>query len=116
MHLIERRDTFRDGGIQPVTVGPVLIHHPERIDPVIEDLAALDMAADTPHVAKSSLSHCLMTDVEVVDVLNLERQVVDTILATLQNLHDMVVNRRFALVEPNERHEQPVTIGRGDII
>src|SRR5215510_10492795 len=36
--------------VEPVAVGPVLVHAPPRIGPVVVDLTAQDVPADSPHV------------------------------------------------------------------
>src|SRR5439155_18364914 len=38
------------GGVQPVGIGPALMHAAPRVGPVIVDLAAKQVAADPPHV------------------------------------------------------------------
>src|SRR5262245_38686732 len=59
--------------VQPVGVGPVLVHPAPRVGPVVIDLAAQEMPADPPHVlVLAELLKMLVPGEHVVDVRHLE--------------------------------------------
>src|SRR5262245_26851661 len=63
--------------VEPVGVGPVLVHSSPRVGPVVVDLAAEEMSADAPHVlVLAEMRKMLVPHEHVVQVLHLEGQVI----------------------------------------
>src|SRR6185312_11439607 len=55
-------------GVDPVAVGPMLMHPAPGIGPIIEDLAAQEMAAQAPHMlVLAGALQMLMAEKDVVD-------------------------------------------------
>src|SRR6202040_1152204 len=90
-------------GVQHVGVGPVLMHAAPRIGPVIEQLAADQMAADAPHMLVALLPQMLVADHYVVDVGGLIGQVVEPALVAADAEEGGVVDIVVATVEAVER-------------
>src|SRR5216684_7841299 len=65
------------GGVQPVGIGPALVHAAPRVGPVVVDLAAQQMAADAPHVLV--LAEPLDMRVVLEDGINVLRLVGDMV-------------------------------------
>src|SRR5690349_19448401 len=65
-------------GVQPIRVRPMLMHATPGIGPVVIDLTAKQVAADSPHVfVAAEAAQVLVADEHVVDVLHLEGEVVE---------------------------------------
>ena len=78
--LAALQDVGRGVGVEHVGVGPVLVHPSPRVGPVIEQLAADQMAADAPHVLIAFAGQMLVTDHHVVDVGRLVGEMVEAAL------------------------------------
>src|SRR4029450_6301661 len=63
--------------VDEVAVGPVLDLVAERIAPVVEDLAALDVAADAPRMLVAARLQVLAALDDVVEINDLVRAVVE---------------------------------------
>src|SRR5262245_37090327 len=95
--------------VQPVGVGPVLVHPAPRVGPVVVDLAAQEMPADPPHVlVLAELLQMLVSGEHVVDVRHLERQVVQAGALVPDAEEDVMVDEGGAAVEPVERADDVV--------
>src|SRR5262252_1303613 len=95
--------------VQPVGVGPVLVHAAPRVGPVVVDLAAQEMPADPPHVlVLAELLQMLVPGEHVVDVRHLERQVVQAGALVPDAEEDVMIDEGGAAVEPVERADDVV--------
>src|SRR6266446_658678 len=85
------REVFRRGGkilrllrrIEEIAVGVMLDRVAERVLPVIEDLAADDVAADAPEVAPALRRQPFMPEHLVVEIVDLEGGMVEMRLVPL---------------------------------
>src|SRR5215831_13770191 len=90
-------------GVQHIGVSPMLVDAAPRIGPVIEQLAADQMAADAPHMLVALLLQMLVADHYIVDVGGFVRQVVEPALVAADAEKRMMVDIVVAAVEPVER-------------
>src|SRR5271169_3885334 len=81
----------------------MLMHTAPWIGPVIEQLAADQMAADAPHVLVALLLQMLVADHHIVDVGSLIRQVVEPALVAADAEEGVMVDVVIAAVEAVER-------------
>ena len=95
--------------IEHVGVRPVLMHTAPGILPVIVDLAAEDMPADTPDMLVFfHLDDVLVAEHHVVYVLRLKRQVVDAGLGSLDAKKHVMIDISLALIAAVERGDDVV--------
>src|SRR5215472_8656171 len=90
-------------GIQHVGIGPMLVHAAPRIGPVVEQLAADQMAADAPHMLVALLLQMLVADHHIVDIGSLKGQVIEAALVAANAEERVVVDVTVATVEAVER-------------
>ena len=82
--LVRRQQVRAALRVQAVGVRPALVHAAPRVRPVVVDLAAEQVPADTPHVlVLAEFLQALVTGEDVVDVVDLEREVVQPRLLVL---------------------------------
>ena len=76
--LFRRHQIGAVGQIEPIAVGPVLVHAAPGVGPVVVDLAPQHVPADAPHVlVRAELRQVIVTHGDVIDIGDLERQVVE---------------------------------------
>src|SRR5947207_10058516 len=102
--------------VQHVGVGPVLVHAPPRVFPVVEDLAAEQMPADAPDVPVARGALLLVADHEVFEALHLERQMVEPDVRRLEAEERVMVDERVAAVAAVERSDEVVGRARVDLV
>src|SRR6266508_1288267 len=103
--------------VQPVRVRPVLVHPAPRVRPVVVDLASQEMATDTPHVlVLAQPRHVLVAHEHVVDVLHLERQVVQPRAIVPDAEERVVIDVGRAPVEPVEGPDEIVLAALVDVV
>src|SRR4051812_44275359 len=112
------RDKVRAvGEVEAVAVSPVLVHAAPRIGPIVIDLAAEHMPPDAPHVlVVAELLEIVVAHADVVDVLHLERQVVQSGLLMRQAEEDVMVDIVIAAVAAVERTNQVVAVAGIDVV
>src|SRR6266851_4144039 len=93
----------RGVGVEDVGVGPVLVHAAPRIGPVIEQLAADQMAADAPHVLIALSLEMLVADHHVVDVGGLVGEMVEAALVAADAEECVMIDIILAAVQAIER-------------
>ena len=95
----------------------MLMHPPPRIGPVIIDLAAEQMAADAPHMlVLAEALEVLVTHEDVVDVLNLERKMVEAGPFVLHAEECVMVDVFGAGVDAAELADDVVRVAGVDIV
>src|SRR5262245_61685956 len=90
-------------GVQDIGVGPMLMHATPRIGPIVEELAADQVAANAPHMLVALLLQMLVADHDVVDIGGLERQVIEAALVAANAEEGMMVDIAVTAVEAVER-------------
>src|SRR6516165_3968160 len=80
----------------------MLVHAAPRIGPVIEELAADQMAADAPHMLVALARQMLVTDHHVIDVGGLVRQMVEPALVATNAKEGVMVDITVAAIEAVE--------------
>src|SRR6516162_7588789 len=85
--------------VEHIGVGPVLVHPAPRVGPVIEQLAADQMAADAPHVLVAFAGQMLVTDHHVVDVGRLVGEMIEAALVAANAEEGVMVDIPVAAVE-----------------
>src|SRR5579863_9603554 len=70
--FVDRNEIGAVGKIETVAVRPMLMDAAPRIGPIVVDLAAENMAADTPHVLVTEFLQIVVAHADVVDVRHLE--------------------------------------------
>src|SRR6266404_6797835 len=98
-------DAF-EAGVEAIGVRPMLVHELPGVHPIVEDLGAVDMAADAPDVAVARGPQVFMSDHEVVDVVDLECHVIEAVARAALDQQHMVIDILRALVEAIERKNQ----------
>ncbi len=96
--VISRR--LRD--IEQIAVGVVLVLLAPGIAPVVEDLAAEQMAADTPGVPVTARHHHLLAHLHRVEIDDLEGDVIDLGFKARCDEQGVMVRRLGAAIEPHE--------------
>src|SRR6516165_5705984 len=81
----------------------MLVHAAPRVGPVIEQLAADQMAADAPHMLVALARQMLVADHHVIDVRSLVRQMIEPALVATDTEEGVVVDITVAAVETVER-------------
>src|SRR6516165_7187936 len=81
----------------------MLVHAAPRVGPVIEQLAADQMAADAPHMLVTLARQMLMADHHVVDVGGLVRQMVEPAPVATDAEEGVMVDIAVSAVETVER-------------
>src|SRR5215467_13379640 len=103
--------------VETVAVGPVLVHAAPRVRPIVVDLAAEHMTADPPHVLiGAGLLQEIVAHADVVDVLHLERQMIEPGLLMIKAKEHVVIHVGVATVATIERADQVVLLARIDIV
>jgi hypothetical protein len=91
-------------GVQAVGVRPAFVHAAPRVCPVIVDLAAKQVPADAPHVlVHAEALQALVTGKDIIDVVDLERQMIQPRLLVLDAEKHVVVDVCLPPVAPVER-------------
>src|SRR5207249_1678245 len=88
----------RHGGVEEITVGPVLDGEAEGVLPIIEDLAAEDVAADAPVGTGAGREETIMSDHEIVEVGHFPRDVSELRLAHREQQQGVMIRREVAAV------------------
>src|SRR5215510_11425080 len=102
--LVRRQQIRAAPGIQAVGVGPALVHPAPGIRPVVVDLAAEQVSANPPHVlVLAEFLQALVTTEHVVDIVDLEREVVEPGLLVLEAEEHMVIDVLVAPITAVER-------------
>src|SRR5690242_4159532 len=105
------------GGVEPIGVGPALVHAAPRILPVVVDLAAQQMAADAPHVLVLAEALDVLVVLEhAVDVLDLVGDVVQPDLRVVDAEQHMMVDILLAAIEPAEGADDVLLVAGIDVI
>src|SRR5579862_4127152 len=95
------------GGGEQVAVGPVLQRVAPRIAPVVEHLAAEEVAADAPFGVATGVGQALVTAHQVVEVRDLVGGVVEARpLTSLHQEQRVVIGGRLAAVAAQERAQR----------
>src|SRR5262245_14808424 len=103
--------------VEPVRVGPVLVHAAPRIRPIVVDLAAEEMPADAPHVlVLAELPNVLVAGEDVIDVGHLEREVVQAGALVPDAEEHVVIDIGGSPVEPVERADDVVLAAGVDVV
>src|SRR5439155_2889874 len=107
--LVRRQQMRAAPGIQAVGVGPALVHPAPGIRPVVVDLAAEQVPADAPHVlVLAEFLQALVTAEHVIDIVDLEREVVQPGLLVLEAEEHVVIDVLVAPVTAVERTDEVV--------
>jgi hypothetical protein len=102
----ERCPSGLDGVVEHVTVGEVLHQEAVRVTPVVEQLAALDVAADTPGAEVPLILEVLPTGGQGVEVAHLIGGVHVAVRRAQCHRHRVVVGRDAAAVAADEAHRR----------
>lgn len=90
--------------VEQVGISPVFVHAAPGILPVVEDLTAKHMPADAPDVLELVyLLQVFMAEHNVIKILNLERDVIESDLWPLDAEKCMVIDVGFATVAATQR-------------
>src|SRR5215469_15783428 len=81
----------------------MLVHAAPRIGPIIEQLAADQVAADAPHVLVPLLLQMLVANHHIVDIGRFVGKVVEPTLITADAEEGVMIDIVVAAVEPVER-------------
>jgi hypothetical protein len=103
----------RLGIIQQVPVDVVLQDEARGVEPVVEDLAAHDVAADAPAVGVALVAEPVVAEDLDVEVVGLEGGVVDVELWALEEEEGVVVDELLAEVEAEEGGDDFVLVVGG---
>src|SRR5215213_4824706 len=115
--LLDTQQMATVGRVQPVGVGPALVHAAPRVGPVIIDLAAQQVAADAPHVlVLADLLDVLVILEDGVDVLRLVGNVVQPRLLVVHAEQHVVVDIFVAAVEAAEGADDVVLVAGIDVV
>src|SRR5215510_5137815 len=107
--LVRRQQMRAAPGVQAIGVGPALVHPAPGIRPVVVDLAAEQVPADPPHVlVLAEFLQALVTGEHVVDVVDLEREVVQPSLLVLEAEEHVMIDVLVATVTAVERTDEVV--------
>src|SRR5260370_37517022 len=115
------REVFRRGGkilrllrrIEEIAVGVVLDRVAEGILPVVEDLAADDVAADAPEVPPALRREPFVAERLIVEIVDLEGGVVEMRLRTFGEGDCVVVGESGTAIAAQEGDEL-LLLGSGD--
>lgn len=88
--------------VEQVTVDVVLEDEAGRVEPVVEDLASHDVAADAPAVLVALVAEPVVAQDLGVEVVGLEGGVVHVALGALEEEEAVVVDLLVAAVQPEE--------------
>lgn len=88
--------------VEQVTVDVVLEDEAGRVEPVVKDLAAHDVAADAPAVLVALVAQPVVAQDLGVKVVRLKGRVVDVALGALEEEEAVVVDLFVAAVQPEE--------------
>ena len=89
--------------VEPVAVGPVLMHTPPRIRPVIVNLTPKEMSPESPDMfVFTEIPQVLMAGEHIVDIPHIERQVVQTRPFVDHAEEHMMIDVLVATVTPVE--------------
>lgn len=88
--------------VEQVAVDVVLEDELGGVEPVVEDLAAHDVAADAPAVFVALVAQPVVAQDLGVEVVSLEGGVVHVALGTLEEEETVVVDLLVATVQPEE--------------
>src|ERR1700730_19231543 len=102
--------------VERIVIGPVLVHAAPGVLPVIEDMAAELVATDASDMSVAFRLQVVVTDHNVVDVLDLKGQVIEPVLLALNTEKDMMVDIGVAAVQAIERADQIVGASGIDLI
>src|SRR6185312_10064018 len=115
--LVRRQAVRAVMDVQHVAVGPMLVHAAPRIGPIVEHLAAKHVAADAPHMlVLAFLDEVFVADHHVVEILHLERQVIEADLLALDAEEDMVIDVIIAAIAAIERADEMIGRSGPDIV
>jgi hypothetical protein len=89
-------------GVEHIGIGPMLVHAAPRVGPVIEELAADQMAAYAPHVLVAFANQMLVTDHHVVDIGGLVGEVIEPALVAANAEEGVMVDVPVTAVEAIE--------------
>src|SRR5262245_57949287 len=89
--------------IHAIGVGPVFVYAVPRIEPVVEHLTAERMAPDAPSRSVSARMQMLVTDKHIVEVLYLERDVIEPGLVAANDVQHVMVHVLLAAIDAVER-------------
>src|SRR5690349_16659983 len=104
-------------GVEPIGIGPALVHAPPRIRPVVVDLAAEQMAPDAPHVfVPAELRQIFVVLEDGVDVGDLERHVIQSRAVVVHAEQRVVVDVLVAAVTTVERADDVLLVADIDVI
>ena len=102
--------------VEQIAVGHVLHHVAERIAPVVVDLAAEDVAADAPVMRVAAAAQVLVAGHQVVEILHLERDVVQLDAAGADREERVVIHVLRAAVESHEGGEHRIALAEIDLV
>lgn len=88
--------------VEQVAINIVLEDELGRVEPVVEDLAAHDVAADAPAVLVALVAQPVVAEDLGVKVVRLEGRVVHVALGALEEEEAVVVDLLVAAVQPEE--------------
>src|SRR5215216_4248212 len=115
--FLHRHQVRAVGDVETVAVGPVLVYPTPGVGPIVIDLAAEHVPPDAPHVlVAAELFQIMVAHADIVDVLHLEREVVQPGFLMREAEEDVMVDVVVAAVAAVERADQVVRIAGIDVV
>src|SRR5947208_824361 len=103
--------------VEHIGIGPVFVHPAPRVLPVVVDLAAEDVAPDSPHVlVLAGLPQVLVAEHDVVDALHFEGEVIQSRLRPFEAQEHVVIDEGLAAVAAVERGDDVVLRAGVDVV
>src|SRR5271156_5694318 len=96
--LLDRRDSRAPGSVEQVAVGPMFDGVAPRVAPIVENLAAQDMAADAPFMLPSLLAKPVVPAHQVVEIRDFERGMIELRLSSADQEQGVMVARNCATI------------------
>src|SRR5262245_17163916 len=103
--------------VEPIRIGPVLVHAAPWVGPVVVDLAAEEMPANAPHVlVLAEMREMLMSHEHVVEVLHLEGEVIQARALVPDAEEHVMIDVVLAPIAPVERPDDVVLRAHVDVV
>ena len=103
--FLDCRAVRTPGGVQQIAVGPMLQRMTPRIPPVVENLAAQQVASNAPFVMPASFFQPIVASHQIVEIRDLVSSVIETGFAGAQQKHGVMVTRNRSAIAAQKRAE-----------
>src|SRR5271163_2498729 len=101
--FLERRDSRAPDSIEQVAVGPMFNGVAPRVAPIVENLAAQDMAAYAPFMMPSLLAKPVVPAHQVVEIRDFERGMIKLRLSGADQEQGVMIARNCATIAAQKR-------------